>query len=210
MQQMDLIELPRILARYHRRRPHIELRLRQASAAELHRQLAARELDLAITSPPEPGDDRLVAVDLFHTPIVLACRPEDPCASRNDVGTADLAGRNLVGYPRGWAVRTLAEQMLRNSQADLDFNFEINDTSTLLDLVEAGLGVTLIAEAIATQRAALRTVRLQGAQLQWIISAVTTAPAPTNPAAAELWKLLLDSAQRAGSPTGHRNPNTDV
>lgn len=161
------------------------------SAAELHRQLAAGELDLAVASPPDPVDERLVSVDLFHTPLVLACRVGDPYANRNNVGASDLAGRNLIGYPRGWAMRTLAEEVLRDSGTHLDFNLEVNDTSTLLDLVETGLGVTLIAEAIAAQRPALQTVKLRGSQVEWIVSAVAAAPGPVNPAAAELWRRIL-------------------
>src|SRR6266576_3025686 len=73
MQQMGLVDLPRILARYHRQHPSIELRLRQASADGLHQLLLDGDLDLAVASPPQPADDRLITVDLLHTPVVLAC-----------------------------------------------------------------------------------------------------------------------------------------
>jgi DNA-binding transcriptional LysR family regulator len=197
MQQMGLVELPRILVRYHCRYPGIELRLRQAAAADLHRLLIDGELDLAVASPPEPADERLVAVDLFHTPLVLACRADDPLASRKTVAASDLAGRNLIGFPRGWVLRTLADRMMHQSGMHLDFNLEINDTSTLLDLVEAGLGVALIAEVLTTQRRALRPVRLSGPKINWTISAVAIAPGPINPAAGELWHAITRFPHRA-------------
>ncbi|MCW2572879.1 MAG: LysR-family transcriptional regulator [Frankiales bacterium] len=196
MQQMGLVELPRVLARYHQRYPGVELRLRQASARDLHRLLLEGELDLAVASPPDPVDDRLVAVELFHTPLVLACRADDPFTKRKTVAAGDLVGRNLVGFPRGWVIRTLADRKLHESGVHVDFNIEINDTSTLLDLVEAGLGVALIADALATQRRALRTVRLSGPAVDWTISAVAVAPGPTNPAAGELWQLITRLAHR--------------
>ena len=71
-----------------------------------------------------------------------------------------------------------------------DFNLEVNDSPTLLDLVEAGLGVALIAEALVTPRRNLRTVALRGPTIEWAIAAVALAPGPTNPAARELWGLI--------------------
>jgi DNA-binding transcriptional LysR family regulator len=191
MQQMGLVELPRILADYHRRYPGIELHLRQASSAELHRLLMSGELDLAIASPPASSTvDRLVAVDLFRTPLVLACRADDPLASREIVAMSDLAGRNLIGFPRGWAMRALADRLMQESGVQLDVNLEVNDTSILLDLVDAGLGVALIAEALAMQRRPLRPVPFHAPTVEWIVSAVAAAPGPANPAARELWRLI--------------------
>jgi DNA-binding transcriptional LysR family regulator len=83
----------------------------------------------------------------------------------------------------------------------LEINLEVNDTATLLDLVEAGLGVTLIADALARQRRSLRTVPLTGAKLEWRVSALTVAPAPTNPAAVSLWRILTRDGARARNPT---------
>jgi DNA-binding transcriptional LysR family regulator len=193
MQQMGLVELPRILADYHRRYPGIELRLRQAPAEELHRLLAEGELHLAITAPPEPKSELLVAVDLFRSPLVLVCPVGDPLAGRTSVALKDLVGRNLIGFPHGWVIRALADRLMHESGVHLDSNLEVNDTATLLDLVEAGLGVALIADALTTGRPRVRTVRLSGPKAVWTISAVAMAPEPTNPAARELWRLITRS-----------------
>lgn len=190
MQQLGLVELPRILVRFHHRHPGVELRLRQAAARDLHQQLVHGELDLAIASPPEPADERLVAIDLLQTPLVLACCTDDQYANRKTISPGDLAGRSMIGFPPGWSLRTLAERRMQQSGVQLDVNLEVNDTSTLLDLVEAGLGVALIAEGLITKRRALRAVKLSGPTVNWTISAVALAPGPTNPAAAELWHLI--------------------
>jgi DNA-binding transcriptional LysR family regulator len=198
MQQMSLVGLPRILTDYHRRYPGIQLRLRQAPADDLHELLVEGTLHLAVTAPPEPADQRLVVVDLFHTPLVLACRKDDPYADRKSVAVRDLSNRNLVSFPRGWAVRALAERLLSQSGVHLEFNLEVNDSGTLLDLVEAGLGVTLVGEALIRGRRGLRAVPLRGPKLAWTVSAVAVAPGPTEPAARELWRLITRSA-RLGS-----------
>lgn len=194
MQQMSLIDLPRTLARYHRRYPDIELHLRQAAARDLHRLILDGQLDIAITWPPERPNARLTALTLMRTPLVLACRDGDPLAGRRTVAANDLADRRVVGFPEGWAMHSLTERFLRRSGIALTTHFEVNDTATALDLVEAGLGVVLIADALAARRQALRTVPLRGRAVDWVICAVAVDPAPANPAARELWRLITRSA----------------
>jgi DNA-binding transcriptional LysR family regulator len=98
-------------------------------------------------------------------------------------------------------VRNLSDRALSAAGVRIDVDLEINDTDTLLDLVEAGLGVTLIAEALTQQRRSLRTVRLAGPRINWTVSALTLAPPPANPAATALWQLLTRATQRASRQT---------
>ncbi len=192
MQQMSLIDLPRTLARYTRRYPGIELRLRHAPARDLHQQVLDGELDIAISWLSERPDTRLSTVTLMRTPLALVCRHDDPLATRPTASARDLTDRPIVGFPAGWALHSLSEQFLKRSAITLTTRFEVNDTATALDLVEAGLGVALIAETLATPRRALRTVPLRGKPIEWVICAVAVDPAPANPAARELWRLITD------------------
>jgi DNA-binding transcriptional LysR family regulator len=195
MQQMTLIDLPRTLGRYSRRYPDIELHLRHATARDLHQLILDGELDIAITWLSARPDARLTAVTLMRTPLVVACREDDPLTARRSVGASDLVARRLVGFPEGWAMHSLTELFLRRSGIALTTHFEVNDTATALDLVEEGLGVALIAEALAARRPALRTVPLRGRAIDWVICAVAVDPAPVNPAARELWRLLTRPAR---------------
>jgi DNA-binding transcriptional LysR family regulator len=200
MQQPGLVGLPRILANYHRRHPHVELHLRQGSAADLVQLVLGGELDLAIASPPHRRDNRLVAVDLLRTPMVLACRADDDLATRATVNIQALSQHNLIGYPTGWANRSLADRMLARAGMSIEPNLEINDTATLLDLIEARLGVAILADALLTQRRQLSAVPIRPAAY-WTISAITAAPAPTNPAARELWSRITANHDRSTEPT---------
>jgi DNA-binding transcriptional LysR family regulator len=190
MQQMTLIDLPRTLARYNRRYPGVEIRLRHAPARTLQQMVNSRELDVALTSLSGTVDSRLASTVLLRTPLVLVCHQDDPLATRRTIAASDLVKRRLVGFREGWAMHSLTEQFLQRTVTSLDVHFEVNDTATALDLVEAGLGVALIAEALATGRRALRMVPLRGRALEWVICAVAAAPEPTNPAARELWRLI--------------------
>jgi DNA-binding transcriptional LysR family regulator len=96
-------------------------------------------------------------------------------------------------------MRNLTDRATAAAVVSLEINLEVNDTATLLDLVEAGLGVTLIAEAIGRQRRSLRTVPLSGGtKIDWTVSALALNPGPTNPAALELWRQLTRKATSRG------------
>jgi DNA-binding transcriptional LysR family regulator len=115
--------------------------------------------------------------------------------SLHDLGPSEGGARIIIGFPRGWAMRNLTERATTAAAVSLDINLEVNDTATLLDLVEAGLGVTLIADALARQRRSLCAVPLSdGPKIDWTVSALTLDPVPTNPAALALWQQLTRKA----------------
>jgi DNA-binding transcriptional LysR family regulator len=83
------------------------------------------------------------------------------------------------------------------------YGFEVNDTETLLDLVEVGLGAAVLPEAIATLRGArLRQIEISGRRWNWTMTAQTLAHGPPNPAAQALWTMLVEQAA-TGADAGH-------
>ena len=102
-----------------------------------------------------------------------------------------LAEVTLAGYPPGWGVRSLSDLALRSVGIEPHYAFEVNDTATLLDLVEAGLGVAIVPEAIAApRRSRLHLLTVSGRQWLWRVSVRALAPGPSNPAARAFWTML--------------------
>ena len=115
-------------------------------------------------------------------------RPQDttPTHPVRDVArpTLDLtalADQSLVGYPAGFGVRALADQALLWRRVQPHYAFEVNDTTTLLDLVEAGLGVSLVPEAIARLRPGLHRATTKGRTWTWTIAAETPRARTSQP-----------------------------
>src|SRR5579884_376217 len=186
MQHSELVGLPDTLARFHGDHPEVELHLRQAASGRLLRMLSEGELDLAIASPPDHPDEGFVTVELLRSPLVLACRVDDPLARRPGVAAEALADRELVSFPVDWGVHELVRRLLRRAGLSDQGQLEVNDTTTLLDLVEAGIGIALIPEVLAALRPRLHTVPLLGTPVVWTISALSRTTGTNNPAAAEL------------------------
>lgn len=66
----------------------------------------------------------------------------------------------------------------------------VNDTDTLLDLVEAGLGVAIIPEATGRLRPGLHEMAARDGHWNCTVGAQILAPTSVNPAARALWEML--------------------
>jgi DNA-binding transcriptional LysR family regulator len=190
MQATSLFDLAGLLARYRGAHPGIELRLQQASASELGRLLVEHSVDIIFGAGLDESE-ALVSIPLATSPLVVACTAEHAVAGNATVGLRALAGSALVGFPPGWAVRAVSDLAFRSQGVEPQYAFEVNDTQTLLDLVEAGLGVAVLPEAIVSSRGArLRQIGIRGRRWDWTIAAQALAPGPTSPAARAMWSML--------------------
>lgn len=193
LQASTLINLPGLLQRYRKAYPGIHLAFRQASTADLGHLLADREVDVIFTTESDETPSEFLSIPLLRTPLVIAFSRDDPLAGRWAVHLKAVGDRTLVGFPPGWGMRILTDVAMTHAGVQPNYEFEVNDTNTLLDLVEGGLGVTVIAEALVELlRPQLEWVPIKGRQWHWVVAAQTLAPTPPNPAARALWELLTE------------------
>jgi len=190
MQALAAIDLSGFLARFHGRFPGIELRLTQASSSELMGQVAESRLDLAFTS--SPAREGVALMPVFSSPMVLVCGPRHRLAASRSVGLGDLAGEEFVDFPVAWGSRIVVDEIFRTARVERRVPFEVNDVTTLLDLVQAGLGIAVVPEAIAGSRPALANIGLFGRADRWIVSVTTLEPEPPNPAGRALLHLARE------------------
>ena len=202
MQATSLFGLPGLLARYRTAYPGIELRLQQASAVELGRLLGEHSVDVIFRAEPDESSG-LVSIPLAQSPLVVVSSADSLLGGKPAVRLRALSDSALVGFPLGWAVRTISDRAFRTSGIEPHYAFEVNDTETLLDLVEVGLGVAVLPEAIAQSRGArLRQIAISGRRWEWTITAQALAPEPPNPAARALWTMLADKKDQGEAYTG--------
>jgi DNA-binding transcriptional LysR family regulator len=190
VQAASLFDLAGLLARYHAAYPGIQLNLRHASSADLVQFVHDGTLDLTFATATDERDDDLLTMPLVRSPLVALCRRDDEWRGRDSVALATVAEREQVGFPVGWGVRTLVDRAMRSAGLEPSTNLEVNDSDTLLDIVEAGLGVAIVPEGIVRVRPNLRTITISTGSWYWIIGAHVIAPGPVNPAARALWTML--------------------
>ena len=191
IQTLGLIDLPRLLARYHRRHPGVTLRLRHSSASTMVRGTADGELDLAIVDLPlGPQAHRVHAQALGSESLALAVPADDPLAERRRVALVDLADRDFVEYRADSSLRASIDQACAAAGLDRHVSCEVDTLIDLVELIAQGLGISLLPPA---------AIRLAGGRLTGIptqpripreLMLVTPADRPLAPAAHALAAIL--------------------
>jgi DNA-binding transcriptional LysR family regulator len=142
----DARELPQALASFHRAHPQVQLGFQHAAAAQIVEQLATGAADVAVLAIDETGPklpEHISIQVLVEAPLcLLAARGDQLSAGGPTI--EDLRGRSVIMPGRGTALRGL----LDDAFAQVGFSplprFETNDPAMIVQLVAAGLGVSII------------------------------------------------------------------
>jgi DNA-binding transcriptional LysR family regulator len=142
--------LPPILRRFRAHRPNVDLTLRPLDRASQIDALRASTVDLAILPGPEPrrGIDTSF---LIGAPLLVAVPEGHPISRVGEIDMAALADEPFVLFPPSMRSRIL--EIVVGSCAAAGFAprivQEAEQLHTLLALVSAGLGVTLVPSWVA-------------------------------------------------------------
>jgi LysR family hydrogen peroxide-inducible transcriptional activator len=142
--------LPTAVREIARAHPTLELFLREDRTEPLLSQLLAGELDVLLLALPlhRAGVEEL---PLYDEPFLLAVPEEHPLAGRHECEVGALAGQRLVLLEEGHCLRDQALAVC--DLAGHGGRAEIQGTSlpTVLQMVQAGLGVTLVPQSAVTR-----------------------------------------------------------
>jgi LysR family transcriptional regulator for metE and metH len=162
--------LPSLLREFSVRHPRVELRILAEATRQPVPALLEGHVDLAVMSTAV-DDRRLRHVPLFKDELVAVLPPDHRLASRAFLTGADFAGENLILYvpPED---STLIQEVLLPAGVTPARIIQIQLTEAIVEMVRAGLGVSLLARwAIAPQLEAgvLRAVRVtrRGLRRHW-------------------------------------------
>lgn len=178
--------LPRVLTALQSRYPGLDLRPREAVTQRLIEDLTAGRLDTAIVALPvsEPG---LTEMPLFNEEFILVRPPDEADAP---VPSAEgLREMRLLLLEEGHCFRDQALAFCGPPNAAPRDLMEGSSLSTLVQMVGAGIGVTLLPEMalpVETRSATVALQRLRAPQPQRTIGMVWRR---SNPLAEEFGKV---------------------
>jgi DNA-binding transcriptional LysR family regulator len=148
IQSLDQVNLPGLLARFHRTHPAVTLRLHHAGAPELVRRTADGPLDLAIVDPPLGSQgDRVRATTIATESLQLAVAADGPLAHRSRVRLSDLADHEFIEYRPDSALRASIDGVCQAVGLRRQIACEVDALPELVELVALGLGVSLLPPA---------------------------------------------------------------
>ncbi|MCU1292908.1 MAG: LysR family transcriptional regulator [Bryobacterales bacterium] len=128
--------------------PDVELRLLEDITPNLVVLLQTGEIDVAIVSPPVHNPD-VVCSDLFREPILVAINERHRLAEDACVSFRDLDQERLLLLKEGHCFRDNALTVCTRARTDLQGIFETDQFSSILPLVAAGFGISLIPQMAA-------------------------------------------------------------
>ena len=147
-QTVGPVNVPALLARYHRRHPAVTLRLHHAGVPSLVHQTADGELELAVVDLPlGPQANRVEARPLGTESLLLGVAEHDPLASRHRVRLTDLADRDFVEYRADSSLRASIDHACQGAGLQRRIACEVDTIADLVELVALGLGVSLLPPA---------------------------------------------------------------
>src|SRR4030081_2723611 len=150
--------LPSLLPHLGAALPKLKLYVREAPTAVLLDKLAGGELDILLVAIPyELGD--VEAMEIAKDPIVVAMPCNHPLGHRKVVGRDDLAREQLLLIEDGHCLRSHSLQACRIVDPIRNEGFQATSLRTLVQMVGAGLGITLVPQiAVDSELASTRNV----------------------------------------------------
>ena len=199
--------LSRVIARYHERYPKVRVKVFDAGANEVLTVVSRGEADFGLNFVGGQEPD-IEFTPLLEERFVAACRRDHPLAKKRRVAWSELGQYDYISVSKASGNRLLLDQALANLPGRPQSIYETQHVTTMLGLVEAGLGV-----------AAVPSIAMPGADHPLLVSVPLVDPVITrkiglirrkgrslSPAAQQLFEFFLEMKTRRGVSAGQRAP----
>lgn len=137
--------MPEIVRVARERFPLVRLQISgEMLTPQMEEGLLENRLDTAILRPPVQSTE-ISLEEIQKSRLVVALNRQHPLADSSDpLNISELANENIVGYPRGSSVSSVVSELTRQAGFRPHIVQEATETSTLIALVGAGLGVAFV------------------------------------------------------------------
>jgi LysR family transcriptional regulator, hydrogen peroxide-inducible genes activator len=186
--------LPTVIENLARTRPELDIRVREALTSKLIQELAEGRLDTAIVALPV-SEPSLTEVPLFAEDFVLVRPGEDEGTPvPNNEALRDM---RLLLLEEGHCFRDQALSFCHMQSSLPRETLDASSLSTLVQMVSAGMGVTLIPEmavAVETRSASVSVSRFKDPQPSRTIGMIWRKTSPLAGQLLQLSKVVYRSA----------------
>ncbi|GAC1330431.1 MAG: LysR family transcriptional regulator [Collimonas sp.] len=183
--------LPNVLRAYHEQYPKIRVRIIDDSANAVLESVSRGEADFGINiiGTQEPGIDFQA---ILKESFVAACRRDHPLAKKRKVTWAELGQYDFMTIDKSSGNRLLMDLALANSNVRLSWCYEAKHVSTLLGMVEAGLGVAVVPRLSMPQgeHATLTSVQLVEPTVDRTVGLIQRRGRELPPTARQLYQMI--------------------
>ncbi|MEM1058693.1 MAG: hydrogen peroxide-inducible genes activator [Verrucomicrobiota bacterium] len=129
--------------------PGMQLQLVENTTETLVEKLLAGEIDCAMMSRPHPHEQLLETRTLFQEPFLIVLASRHPLAKRKRLRLPELAGTPMIIMQEMHSLNQQIRALCEASNARPKLSVKSAQIETMVYLVEAGLGYSLIPEMAA-------------------------------------------------------------
>jgi DNA-binding transcriptional LysR family regulator len=185
--------LSQVIRRFHEVYPKVRIKVLDAGANEVLGAVVRGEADFGLNfiGAQEPDVE---FTPLLEERFVAACRRDHPLARRKRVSWCELAAYDYISVAKSSGNRVLLDQALAGVPDLPQSNYEAQHVTTMLGLVEAGLGVAAVPSLAmpAADHPLLASVALVEPEVTRRIGLIRRAGRSLSPAAQQMFDLLLE------------------
>lgn len=149
--------LPPMLSSFARQHPSVSVSVVEEITPMLLERLHAGTIDLALLALPVAGDELIVA-ELTEESLFAALPEKHPLANRRSIKLNDIGEEPFLLLKEGHCFRDNALQACRQSRINPNIVFESGQFATILAMVSAGMGVSVVPQMAVSETRGCRFV----------------------------------------------------
>ncbi|WP_248924259.1 LysR family transcriptional regulator [Paenibacillus hamazuiensis] len=131
-----------LLIDFHRAYPKLSIRVTET--VDVYEQVVDGTRDLGVTTVPANPDDRISIIPLFHEEFALAIRSDHPFAKSKAIPFEQLQQLKMVMFGPEHQITKVIHCCCQEKGISLDNSIVTSTLSTLLSLVEQGIGAAIL------------------------------------------------------------------
>jgi DNA-binding transcriptional LysR family regulator len=192
--------LPPVIRAFREQHPRVLVRIIEEGADEVLASVKHGEADFAVNYIGMQ-DPEVEFTPLLKEPYVLACPAGHPLARRRSVRWEELADHPLARVSHASRNRLFIDQALAELPPLPRPTIEVRHVSTLIGLVESGLGLAVVPQLTLPLRSgSVVGVKLESPAISRTIAIVRRTGRSLSPAAEAFAKLLASAGRGALKP----------
>lgn len=179
---------------FHERYPRTRVRIIDDSANKVLMAVAQGDADFGLNFTGSQEND-IEFTPILEESFVAACHKDHPLAKRKSVRWADLADHDYISVSKESGNRLLLDQALASLTRQPQSLYETHHGTTMIGLVEAGLGVAAVPATAMPQKGhpLLVSVPLTDPVVTRKMGLIRRRSALLTPAAQQLYDLFFES-----------------